>query len=275
MAAELVFLGTGGGRFVAIGQMRATGGLYLSDRNNRIHIDPGPGALLKLHERGIDPSKTSAILVTHCHPDHYADSEILIEAMTGGCRRVCGTFLASRSIIDGIPGHGPAVSAYHRGRIGDCRAVSPGDRLDIGGTKIDVVPAFHSDPSGVGFGFDTEGGRVVWGSDTRYDDGLLPAYRNARVLILSVTTPLKVRIPFHLNTEDAAAIAKECRPELCVITHFGVRMLESGVDMQASWIEKESGVRTVAAADGMIIKPGKTISISRPGGRNRHKSSRM
>ena len=67
MMSKLVFLGTGGGRFAAILQARATGGLYVEvgehfashhdgdapgqgpviedGKVRRFHIDPGPGAL--------------------------------------------------------------------------------------------------------------------------------------------------------------------------------------------------------------------------------------
>jgi phosphoribosyl 1,2-cyclic phosphodiesterase len=261
MTTKLVFLGTGGGRFVTIDQMRATGGIYVIDVENRLHIDPGPGALIKMHECGIAPSRTGAILVSHCHPDHYIDAEILIEAMTDGCRRKRGVLLASRSILRGIPAHGPAVSRYHQGMVGKCRVAQLGGRVEIDGTGIDVIPAFHSDTSGVGFRIRTGNGDIVWGSDTRLDARLFKAYRGARILILSVTTPLRVRIPFHLNTEDAAKIAEICHPELCIITHFGVRMLKSGVTRQAKWIQEKSGIRTIPARDGMTVSLGKRIEV--------------
>jgi ribonuclease BN (tRNA processing enzyme) len=84
------------------------------------------------------------------------------------------------------------------------------------------------------------------------------------VLILSVTTPLNVRIPYHLNTKDAADIAERCRPNLCILTHFGIRMLESSVEKQAKWVSDKTGVDTVAARDGMRVILGKDISISNP-----------
>jgi hypothetical protein len=57
----LVFLGTGGGRFAAILQARATGGIHLQldgpdGQPRRFQIDPGPGALVRMLDRGIDPS---------------------------------------------------------------------------------------------------------------------------------------------------------------------------------------------------------------------------
>src|SRR4030065_673432 len=96
----LTFLGTGGGRFATIYQARATGGIYLEDERN-LHIDPGPGALVRARSVGIDPLKTDAILISHCHPDHYMDAEILIEAMTEGGPKKLRALHGARSRIEG------------------------------------------------------------------------------------------------------------------------------------------------------------------------------
>ncbi|MDH3366035.1 MAG: MBL fold metallo-hydrolase, partial [Thermoplasmata archaeon] len=92
---RITFLGTGGGRFATIYQARATGGFYIEDGRN-IHVDPGPGALVRMRSVGLDPMNTHAILISHCHPDHYMDAEILIEAMTEGGTRKQGVLEASR-----------------------------------------------------------------------------------------------------------------------------------------------------------------------------------
>jgi hypothetical protein len=43
---EIVFLGTGGGRFSMITQKRRTGGLRVISEKMNVHVDPGPGALI-------------------------------------------------------------------------------------------------------------------------------------------------------------------------------------------------------------------------------------
>ena len=71
---EIVFLGTGGGRFNLISQVRRTGGFIVRGRL-QLHIDPGPGALTACHDFSIDPGKTDAVVVTHNHIDHLNDAE--------------------------------------------------------------------------------------------------------------------------------------------------------------------------------------------------------
>ena len=58
---ELVFLGTGGGRFATITQKRRTGGIRLISNRLNIHIDPGPGALIYSLEAGLNPHPTAMI----------------------------------------------------------------------------------------------------------------------------------------------------------------------------------------------------------------------
>ena len=79
---KLQFLGTGGGRFATISQKRMTGGFRIDDIDGKnIHVDPGPGALVRTHQYGLNPRKLNLILISHCHTDHYTDAEVLIEAI--------------------------------------------------------------------------------------------------------------------------------------------------------------------------------------------------
>ena len=84
---DIIFLGTGGGRFATITQKRRTAGIRIISEGLNLHLDPGPGALVHSINEGLDPQKLDAIFVSHCHPDHYTDAEVLIEAMTRGISR--------------------------------------------------------------------------------------------------------------------------------------------------------------------------------------------
>jgi len=263
---SLKFLGTGGGRFAAILQTRATGGVYLfiedhSGRPRHFHIDPGPGALVRMLACGLSPLETDAILVSHCHPDHYADAEILIEGMTDGGNKRQGALIASRSVLEGMGDFGPSVSKYHRAKPAIVKSVSPGDGLDLFGIKVEAVLSAHSDPSSVGFRFHTPKGIVGYVSDTAFDERIVQAHAQSRVLILPVTRPLGMPIPYHLTVEDAAKIAGAVKPELALLTHFGTRVIKDGPPKAAEWIQNKMGVRTVAAEDGMAVDIGDELRI--------------
>jgi phosphoribosyl 1,2-cyclic phosphodiesterase len=259
---RLLFLGTGGGRFSTIYQIRATGGLYVMDGAN-LHIDPGPTAAHQMHRAGLDPAKTDAVLVSHCHPDHYTDAEVMIEGMSRGGLKKRGALLASRSVLEGQQLHGPAISNYHRSLLERIEMAEPGGSAEVDGMRIRFTSTRHSDPTGVGFSMETRDGIVSYVSDTELDELVQREQEGSRVLILPLTRPWGARIPNHLCTEDALEFVKAVRPEMAILTHFGAKIIHAGADRQAAMIEKGTGVRTVAAEDLMSVQLGRTIRLHR------------
>lgn len=261
---SLIFLGTGGGRFATISQVRATGGIYLVSDMSRIHIDPGPGSLIRMRDYGLDPTKTKAIIVTHCHPDHYTDAEVLIEAMTHGCKKRRGLFLASDSVLKGHLNLGPAVSDYHASKPAEVKAFKPGDTMTIDDVQVRATVTFHSDPTTIGLRFSSKEGVVSMTGDTALREEVFKEHMGCDSLVLSVTRPLQSRIPHHLSTEDAASLVDAVKPKLAVMTHFGMRFVGANPDVQANWVEKQTGVRTIAAWDGMnLVMSDKTPSAQK------------
>ena len=55
MQDELIILGSGGGRHHIRTQYRATGGILYKFNGSQTHIDPGPGALVRINQYGEDP----------------------------------------------------------------------------------------------------------------------------------------------------------------------------------------------------------------------------
>ena len=80
MDDELVILGSGGGRHHIRTQYRATGGILFKFKENQAHIDPGPGAIVRINQYNEDPTKTNLFIVTHMHIDHFNDLCAIIEA---------------------------------------------------------------------------------------------------------------------------------------------------------------------------------------------------
>ena len=80
MDDELVFLGSGGGRHHLRTQHRATGGILFKFNETQAHIDPGPGAIVRINQYGEDPTKTELFIVTHIHIDHFNDISVMIES---------------------------------------------------------------------------------------------------------------------------------------------------------------------------------------------------
>ncbi|MFZ7137687.1 MAG: MBL fold metallo-hydrolase [archaeon] len=262
--AELVFLGTGGGRFVTITQKRRTGGFRLLTPKENIHVDPGPGALIYSLEAGLNPQKLKAVLISHRHPDHYANAEVMVESMTRGMLKKRGLVAAPTSILAGDDQAGPAISLYHQNMIKQIVRLKPNVNFKVGNIDIVTTKTKHTDAETVGFKFNIpQVGTVGYTADTEYFEGIEDQFKDVRILILSVMRPNGSPWTGHMTPKEAATIVDAVKPEMVVATHFGMKMIYSGPSYEIKYIEQKTGVPTVAAFDGMKLQIGENITIGK------------
>ena len=257
MDPTMILLGTGGGRHTTMFQARSTGGFLLHTDTGTVHIDPGPGALTNMCMIGYDLRKTDAVIVSHCHPDHYSDAASVIEGMTYGGWVRRGAFYGTKSVIEGHGNLGPCMSPYHLNIEEKVQLIAPGEEHDICGTRTAITKADHSDPCNVGFMFHTENGILSYVSDTAYSDEIADQYKGTRVLLLPITTPDDKRIRYHMCTEDAMRFVERIRPELTIFVHLGIVILKYGADAQAKKTQDVTGCKVIAGRDLMRIRLGK------------------
>ncbi len=259
---EIIFLGTGGGRFATLTQKRRTAGIRIIGEDLNLHLDPGPGALVYSISEGLDPQKLNAVFVSHCHPDHYTDAEVLIEAMTRGMTKKRGVLAASKSVLKGSSVCEPSISKYHQQMPEKVVEAVPNLKFQVANLGVSVTEARHTDPDAVGFRFETkEYGGFAYTSDTEYFEGIGKYYQGVRLLLLCVMRPAGKPWEGHMTTEDAIKIVEEARPEMAVLTHLGMQMIFQGPIREAKLIEEKTGTPTVAAIDGMRIIFGEQIQV--------------
>lgn len=248
---------------MTIDQIFNTGGFQMRGPAN-IHVDPGPGALLLSHQHGLNTSDLDCIVVTHCHPDHYCDAEVLIEAMTDHMTKKRGVLIGSESVLNGYEKLGPAISGYHFEKPAEVVCMKPGSDYELNGIKLEAMPAQHSDPTAFGLKIHTRDGTIGYTGDTQYFDGLGKNFKGSRVLIANVTRPLAMRIKWHLCSDDLISLLKEVKPELAVIMHMGMLFLKHPPEKEAARIRAETGIETVPGHTGLRVVVDKEIKLRRP-----------
>jgi phosphoribosyl 1,2-cyclic phosphodiesterase len=250
---KLTFLGSGGGRFATITQKRMTGGFRIDDiQGKNLHIDPGPGALVRTYQFGLNPLKLNGVMVSHSHTDHYSDAEVLIEAMTRGMTRKKGILVGSKSVIDGYERWGPCISSYHKSKP-DVTVLEAGQSKKIDKIKITATKTKHGDPKTVGFKFQQEDFTLSYTSDTGYFPDLHKEHADADVLIASVIRPGNDRLRGHLCADDFQKLIEEVKPKMGIMTHLGMKLIMNNPDQEAENITKNTGIKIIAARDGMKI----------------------
>ena len=239
MSFRITFLGTGGGRYTTMYQIRSTGGMLIEHDGRFLHVDPGPGALTQMQR-----------------------IESVLEGMSKGGWDKSGHLYGSETVLNGNVRLGHCISGNHQGIAEGVTVFKPGDVLDVDGMRVDVCKAIHSDPTNVGFRFHTDHGIVSYVSDTEYTDEIADQYIGSRVVILPVTTPRGNRIKYHMCTDDVVPFLERVRPELAIFIHLGVVIIRRGPEQEAESVEKETGIRTVAAHDLMVLDVGDELTFS-------------
>lgn len=250
---KLQFLGTGGGRFATISQKRMTGGFRIDDIDGKnIHVDPGPGALVRSHQFGLNPRKINMLLVSHCHTDHYNDAEVLIEAMTQGMTRRTGHVIGSESVINGTEELGPSISKYHQSKP-EVSVLKPGDEIKEGKITVRGTKTNHGDSTCVGFNINYKGFNINYTADTEFFPELVEEHADADVLIGCVIKEGERKIKGHLRTMDFEELVNEIQPKIAIMTHLGVNLIMNNPFQNTRIITKNTGVRTIAATDGLTM----------------------
>jgi ribonuclease BN (tRNA processing enzyme) len=243
--AALTFLGTGGGRFVTLSQVRNTGGIWLEADGKTFMIDPSTGTLIRALDYGKDLRELDAILVSHKHLDHYGEAEVCIEGMTDFMNVKRGTLFINSNTE-------PYISDYHKDMI-DVLTFDSVKEWNIEGIKIKTMPTFDHDDN-FGFKFLLEDGVITYTSDTNYNEELVRYYKNSDLLLLNVLRPDEEKIHKHLCLSEAEELIKRSKPKKAVLTHFGYLLATADMAKVAEEVSERTGIDTIAAEDGMELK---------------------
>ncbi|MBP8626959.1 MAG: MBL fold metallo-hydrolase [Syntrophorhabdaceae bacterium] len=253
MEGFIKFLGTGGARFVVAKQIRATGGLWLHYRKTNLYIDPGPGAIVRVRasKDHLDPANLDGIILTHKHLDHSNDINVMIEAMTDGGFKRKGTVYCPGDAI----GDDPVIFRYIHGYMEHLEILEERQTYTIKDIAF-TTSMRHIHPVetyGILFHLNKKIGILT---DTRYFEGLKDFYK-ADYLIVNVlrSKPIKeTHIIDHLSTHDLKQIAMDLKPEVVIMTHFGMNIIMEKPHLVAENLKNETGVNIIAAHDGMKLE---------------------
>src|SRR3972149_7340619 len=202
------FLGTAGARFVVMKQLRASGGVWLSDSKTNLYIDPGPGALVRClnSKPKLEPSKLDGILLTHKHLDHSGDVNVMIEAMTEGGFKKKGTLFAPRDALE----EDPVVLKYVMGYVNKIEVLKEDSEYQIGDIRFSTARKHQHRVETYGLNFKTSPPTISFITDTKFFSELPSLYRGA-ILVIHVVRlkPVGDEPIERLSREDVKCIPRK------------------------------------------------------------------
>ena len=247
-------MGSGGARFVVARQFRASGGMWLRFGQTQIHVDPGPGALVRAlsHVPPCNPRELAAIALSHKHLDHAGDATAMIEAMTSGGFRKRGALLAPADAIE----EESTILSYAQRFVERVQVLEPrGGPYAIDDVELWTSIAHVHAVQTYGMHFRYRDLRVSYLPCGRYFDGLAEDYaaHEPDVLIVNVLRFQDSMSVDHLTWEDARRVVEAVNPRVAIFQHFGTKLLEADPGKLAQQLEDDLGIRAIAAYDELRV----------------------
>ena len=252
MGQRILFLGTGGDAYVIGKQYRSSGGIILNINTTQIHIDPGPGSLMMAKMASVNLRENTVLMVSQSTMAAANDVNAVASAMTHEGLDKRGVLVCPSSVVEGNNAH---LTEKYKNFLEKTIAIDNTKRIGINDVEIEVVEINNDASNVAGYKIFNQQFTITYIPDTGYDENLIKKISDTDILILNVPYPSSHKEKGHMNAEDAHEIIREVKPQLAIITGFGVKMVQADPLYEAREIQRATGVQVIAAKDGMTINP--------------------
>lgn len=253
---EIVFLGTGGARYIIGKQLRATGGMLFKIADKNILVDPGPESLYRLltYVPKFNPQKIDAVILSHKHIDHSGDINVYLDIITEGGFKKRGILLAPKDAF----GEDGVIHKYLVEFVKEKKIIEPDLEFTLDDVKIQFPLRHEHRVETYGFKLMHNDYSIAYITDSKFFPEIIPAYK-ADIIILNLLRLEPSEID-HLSVADCEKIIAEIKPKVAIITHFGMTMLRAGPWNIARKLKNKTSVTVLAAEDGKHYEVKKLLS---------------
>lgn len=199
----------------------ACSGYLVQSDNLNIMLDCGHGSFAQL-QKHINFRDLDALVVTHFHPDHYADIHAIRHAIAGALR------IGTRK--DPLVVYLPSIPAYPYNEINewqDVFSIIPLEEAqlkdnNLGNLILNFFPTVHSLPT-FGVIIRKNQTKFTYTSDTAWDNSIVQAASGSK-LILAEASLLNADIAYtkkgHLTAKQAGLLGQKAQASGLILTHF-------------------------------------------------------
>jgi len=246
---NVYLLGTAGARYVVAKQLRASAGTVLEEDGEFLLIDPGPGTIVHLAKHKIPVEKIRNILVSHKHLDHSADLNVIVDAITDGTFKNRGRLFIPKEAWDE-----GALLSYLREALAETIFLAEKEAYQTTEFSFKTTKELLHSAETYGFIFNLKDGKSLgFLVDTAFFEELISEFQGVNYLIVNVVRYEPKEGVLHLSVQDVRKLLASLRPELTVITHFGMTMLRANPFKVAKDLSSELNLKVIAAYDGLRL----------------------
>ncbi len=224
---EIRFLGSGdafgsGGRFQAC--------ILVTSATCRLLLDCGASSLVAMRRFGVEPNSIDTILVSHLHGDHFGGIPFFVlDAQLIGKRTtpltIAGPFGTKARLLEAMEVLFPGSSRVRQRFPLDVVELDPERPQALGGVTVTPYLVQHAcGAPPLALRIDCGGKTIAYSGDTEWTASLLPAARDADLLIAEAYF-FEKRVKYHLDFQTLQAHLGELRPKRVILTHMSQDML--------------------------------------------------
>jgi ribonuclease BN (tRNA processing enzyme) len=203
------------------GSGRACSGYLVEDEGTTLLVDCGNGSLANAAQV-TDVTSLDGVLISHMHPDHFADIYCLQAALR----------FSPEGPVGSLPLHLPeglwerlGALLFERGRKQLAEAFEPhpivaGRALHFEGITVTPHAVDHDGPT-FAFTFEAGGSTLAYTSDTRDGEAVRGAVAGCDVLLAECTLPEGYEgMGAHMTAAEAGRLAEGSGAGMLVLTHL-------------------------------------------------------
>jgi ribonuclease BN (tRNA processing enzyme) len=224
---------------------------YLLDTSaGRLMIDCGANAPLALKRAGVPLSSIDAILISHCHGDHFGGlpflylQKMFIERSASPLEILGppGTEARFTALLECLY---PAISQQPKSFEVLYRELPPGTRNGWRGLTIDTYETNHfSGSPSLAFSIAGESRRFSFSGDSGWCEAVMEAGRGAHLYLIECTT-YQTKTGMHLDYLTLASKFEAIGAERYLLTHLSEEMIEAADRIDLS--------KCTLAEDGLVV----------------------
>ncbi len=199
---------------------RNPAGYLLLENASALLLDVGPGIIRQLSVLPFPLTRISTILITHFHPDHYADlvpllmARYLVQKEINRQLTIVGPFglkerFESQARWEGrwLNDHLPRLIEWN------------GTPFSTDGWLIRAQKTEHT-PNSVAYRLERNGRAVFFSGDTDWQDELIPLAAGTDVAFFECSLPENLKQKGHLTPKETGTLAQKAGVKRLMVTHI-------------------------------------------------------